>query len=1024
MGLFMEAGTSQFGRCANETMRANATRASVLDPETNNLQSFVFLDLFQPFPLQSVRIWRGAKISSVVPYIACGPTCRNGCPEPAALGAKGLPLQARQLVTRPFCHVASHIERHPTMRKCNRALSTLFVGIINACLVGTSVGAVDWVDPFTARSVNGVCDVQIEAAVATMAVDLPKMSAKQLQSPVYFLRKVNGTQVDYHGLVGPIFRLGKGDKLRIHLKNGIDPKAFIFANDPPNPPDNWPHGYGVTNLHTHGLHISPKDPADNVYLELERGASHRFEYAISRSHPAGTFWYHPHKHGSVAFQLTGGMVGALIVEGDMDDLPEMPKDSSEKIFVLEQTHTSQQGGVLQANPAKFYDRLKDSGATAGSGPALRSWRYRRALKGRPAVSKRASAVPVTAPPASSECQDCDNDDENDATDAEWLFVNGQFQPTFTMQPGEIQRWRFIHGGLDEVINLCVNPDNGGTPDCKQRLPLYEIAVDGLPRGRKIKKTSNLLYPAYRWDVLFQAPPLAKGATEANYIIYDDCAPGDVTLNLAPKSRRIVARIRVSGAAKGDNFPSDERLAKAVPNQLRGLISDEEVGNRRWSLKFDFTDTKPSAFKLNGQEFDVDRIDRFVHLDTAEEWTIQSATGDNNAAGHPFHIHVNPFQHLIYEPVLSLRFDLLDREIVPVKGLVLTVDDPGSDKASAFKEGDKLKITLVDAATTKSVTSETTVAATTTMGDVIDAFRDQLGKSDLSNNYELLYDRESGRPLIRGTDGRPLRAQATVVVTPADSGTTTPPVLSWNRDRGLVDWVWRDTLLAPSKGPAPIVRMRFKDYPGKTVLHCHIVDHEDQGMMKNIFILPAGAPVPAEDRPPGERRHARRQAGAAPRLMGKAPEFSVRLADSLGRTHALAEFAGRKQILVFYLGSDCLPCLDQLRAFRDIRGRLDKQGITLIAISSSSPKDLQRTQAIVANGESLPFLFLADPELKVFKQYQLIDNRDSGLLHGIFCVSPEGRIVWQSGGSPTPYMNVVDAVNAFATSPRSTLANSQ
>jgi peroxiredoxin Q/BCP len=206
------------------------------------------------------------------------------------------------------------------------------------------------------------------------------------------------------------------------------------------------------------------------------------------------------------------------------------------------------------------------------------------------------------------------------------------------------------------------------------------------------------------------------------------------------------------------------------------------------------------------------------------------------------------------------------------------------------------------------------------------------------------------------------------------------------------------------------------------LHCHIVDHEDQGMMKNIFILPAGAPVPAEDRLPSERRHTRRPASGAPRLTGKAPEFSVRLADSSGRPHTLAEFADRKRILVFYLGSNCQPCLDQLRAFRDIRGQLDRQGITLIAISSGAPKDLQRTQTTVANGESLPFLFLGDPELEVFKQYQLIDNRDSGLLHGIFCVSPDGRIVWQSAGSPIPYMNVGDAVNAFTGTPTSTVPN--
>ena len=39
-----------------------------------------------------------------------------------------------------------------------------------------------------------------------------------------------------------------------------------------------------------------------------------FEYDIRDDHPSGTFWYHPHKHGSVAYQWSNGVAGALIVE--------------------------------------------------------------------------------------------------------------------------------------------------------------------------------------------------------------------------------------------------------------------------------------------------------------------------------------------------------------------------------------------------------------------------------------------------------------------------------------------------------------------------------------------------------------------------------------------------------------------------------------------------------------------------------------------------------------------------------------
>jgi len=50
----------------------------------------------------------------------------------------------------------------------------------------------------------------------------------------------------------------------------------------------------------------------------------------------------------------------------------------------------------------------------------------------------------------------------------------------------------------------------------------------------------------------------------------------------------------------------------------------------------------------------------------------------------------------------------------------------------------------------------------------------------------------------------------------------------------------DTILVP---PAKLLgahgsvkfRMRFKEFAGKTVFHCHITAHEDTGMMRNLLI---------------------------------------------------------------------------------------------------------------------------------------------------------------------------------------------
>ena len=47
--------------------------------------------------------------------------------------------------------------------------------------------------------------------------------------------------------------------------------------------------------------------------------------------------------------------------------------------------------------------------------------------------------------------------------------------------------------------------------------------------------------------------------------------------------------------------------------------------------------------------------------------------------------------------------------------------------------------------------------------------------------------------------------------------------------------WEDTTAIPAEGEI-VIRMRFLDFPGKTVYHCHLLDHEDAGMMGIIDVI--------------------------------------------------------------------------------------------------------------------------------------------------------------------------------------------
>lgn len=93
---------------------------------------------------------------------------------------------------------------------------------------------------------------------------------------------------------GPLLRVREGELVRISFTNGLE--------EP-------------TNLHFHGLHISPR--VDDPFLHVAPGEQAVYEWQVPAG-SAGTYWYHPHVHGSVARQVFAGLAGPLIVESPLE----------------------------------------------------------------------------------------------------------------------------------------------------------------------------------------------------------------------------------------------------------------------------------------------------------------------------------------------------------------------------------------------------------------------------------------------------------------------------------------------------------------------------------------------------------------------------------------------------------------------------------------------------------------------------------------------------------------------------------
>jgi FtsP/CotA-like multicopper oxidase with cupredoxin domain len=209
------------------------------------------------------------------------------------------------------------------------------------------------IEPSALRSTGGELDVRLEAAVRRVR-----------------LAGGEATTLSYNGGVpGPTLHLQPGDRLRVNLVNRLDVP---------------------TNLHTHGLYVSPQGRGDNVFVTVEPGTSFGYDYRLPEDHPPGVYWYHPHHHGLVADQVFGGLYGAIVV-GDRTPVPV----TRERILVVSDISLDGGGNV---RPVSTMARMM-------------------------------------------------------GREGDLVLVNGQAGPRLTARPGERQRWRIVNACAARYLRL-------------------------------------------------------------------------------------------------------------------------------------------------------------------------------------------------------------------------------------------------------------------------------------------------------------------------------------------------------------------------------------------------------------------------------------------------------------------------------------------------------------------------------------------------------------------------------------------
>src|SRR5579863_3278726 len=335
--------------------------------------------------------------------------------------------------------------------------------------------------------------------------------------------------------VAPVIRASPGDVLSITYVNDLPAKSPESCSVNPC--------MDMTNLHFHGLTVSPEAPQDDVLTMLAKpGQVLHYSIRIPRDHPPGLFWYHTHPHGESHRQVLDGMSGAIVLEGIERYVPEVER-LRERVLVV-------RGRSIE----------HDTNATA--------------LK---------HEVEIPAKGCGGEAEKVE----------EIFTVNGVLRPRIEIAPNDRQFWRIVNASSDRYLDLQLD---GKT--------LEVVALDGMPLAyhdpkHPTKTIDHLLVaPAGRLEAIVTGPP--SGAHRILRTLCVDTGPvGDpnpemVLADLAPpRSGQADASSAIRQAHAFDGRPPIYKHADV-----------EAVKKTAPQFVVNFTEDK-NGFYINRQKYSPD-----------------------------------------------------------------------------------------------------------------------------------------------------------------------------------------------------------------------------------------------------------------------------------------------------------------------------------------------------------------------------------------------------------------------------------
>lgn len=406
-----------------------------------------------------------------------------------------------------------------------------------ASVAPADVSGPDIPPPPVVSSQAGVLTYTLRAAPASVTV-----AGRTFTSNVY-----NGSYIP------AVLRVKRGDEVRITYVNDLD-KADIEIDKPQS-----------SNVHYHGMNISPNEPADNPYISIpsskdgtaghaaaftaghdpaliKTSPTYEYVWRVPADHPQGLYWFHPHAHAATEPQILSGMSSLLVVEGVLDQhYPELAPAERRTLI------------------------LKDIDLPG-------------AVDGAPKTKT----------------------------------INGISGGTFRTRPGEVEIWEIGNIGADSFFDFAVDGHK-----------LWVMERDGNVLTQPDRVVNVLLPPASRATVAVEAG--AAGRYGVRSLEVDTGSAGDPNPSVqlatfvvegAPvDNASLVARLKQPAVRQDTITWTAAALKKAPITRRRRLVYTESADG--------------NSFFLNGKPFDANRIDFEATLGDVEEWTLVNDTDERH-----------------------------------------------------------------------------------------------------------------------------------------------------------------------------------------------------------------------------------------------------------------------------------------------------------------------------------------------------------------------------------------------------------